>query len=127
MSESAKTGRAYVLATAAYNEEANIEKTIQSMLAQNELPQRWVIVSDGSVDKTDEIVQRYAALHEFIRFLRVTRPPGRSFRTKIMALQAGIELMTDVTFQYIGNLDADISIGPSYFADLIDNFERNPP
>jgi biofilm PGA synthesis N-glycosyltransferase PgaC len=126
MSEAAKTGRAYVLATAAYNEEANIEKTIQSMLAQNELPQRWVIVSDGSVDKTDEIVQRYAARHEFIRFLRVTRPPGRSFRTKIMALQAGIELLADVSFQYIGNLDADISICPSYFADLIDKFERNP-
>jgi biofilm PGA synthesis N-glycosyltransferase PgaC len=126
MSEAAKTGRAYVLATAAYNEEANIEKTIQSMLAQNELPQRWVIVSDGSTDHTDEIVQRYAAQHEFIRFLRVTRPPGRSFRTKIMALHAGIELLADVAFQYIGNLDADISIGPSYFADLIDNFERNP-
>jgi poly-beta-1,6-N-acetyl-D-glucosamine synthase len=126
MNEPAKNGRAYVLATAAYNEEANIEKTIQSMLAQNELPQRWVIVSDGSADKTDEIVQRYAAQNEFIRFLRVTRPPGRSFRTKIMALQAGMELLADVSFQYIGNLDADISIGPSYFADLIDKFERNP-
>jgi poly-beta-1,6-N-acetyl-D-glucosamine synthase len=125
MSDTAKNGRAYVLATAAYNEEANIEKTIQSMLAQNELPQRWVIVSDGSVDKTDEIVQRYAAQHEFIRFLRVTRPPGRSFRTKIMALQAGIELLADVSYQYIGNLDADISIGPTYFADLIDKFEKN--
>jgi glycosyltransferase involved in cell wall biosynthesis len=126
MSETAKNGRAYVLATAAYNEEANIEKTIQSMLAQNELPQRWVIVSDGSIDRTDEIVQRYAAQHDFIRFLRVTRPPGRSFRTKIMALQAGIKLLADIPFQYIGNLDADISIGPSYFADLITKFEANP-
>ena len=126
MSEPQKNGRAYVLATAAYNEEANIEKTIQSMLAQIELPQRWVIVSDGSIDRTDEIVQRYAAQHDFIRFLRITRPPGRSFRTKIMALQAGIELLADIPFQYIGNLDADISIGPTYFADLIAKFEANP-
>jgi len=125
MSEPVTNGRAYVLATAAYNEEANIEKTIQSMLAQNELPRRWVIVSDGSMDRTDEIVQRYAEQHEFIRFLRVTRPPGRSFRTKIMALQAGIKLLADVPFHFIGNLDADISIGPSYFANLITKFEAN--
>jgi poly-beta-1,6-N-acetyl-D-glucosamine synthase len=125
MSAPVKNGRAYVLATAAYNEEANIEKTIRSMLAQNELPRRWVIVSDGSIDNTDEIVQRYAEKHDFIRFLRVTRPPGRSFRTKIMALQAGMELLKDVSYQYIGNLDADISIGPSYFADLITKFEAN--
>jgi glycosyltransferase involved in cell wall biosynthesis len=125
VSEPVKNGRAYVLATAAYNEEANIEKTIQSMLAQNELPQRWVIVSDGSIDKTDEIVQRYAEKHNFIRFLRVARPPGRSFRTKIMALQAGMELLAGVPFQFIGNLDADISIDPSYFAELINKFERN--
>jgi len=125
MSESAKHGRAYVLATAAYNEEDNIEKTIQSMLAQMELPDRWVIVSDGSTDRTDEIVQRYAEQYSFIRFLRVTRPPGRSFRTKIMALQEGIKLLADVPYQFIGNLDADISIGPTYFADLITKFEAN--
>lgn len=126
MTESAKNRRAYVLATAAYNEEENIGKTIESMLAQTELPQRWVIVSDGSQDRTDEIVQRYAEKHPFIRFLRVTRPPGRSFRTKVMALQAGIKLLADVPFQFIGNLDADISIGPSYFGDLIAKFEKDP-
>jgi poly-beta-1,6-N-acetyl-D-glucosamine synthase len=125
MSEPAKNGRAYVLATAAYNEEDNIEKTIQSMVAQIELPNSWVIVSDGSTDRTDEIVQRYAEQYSFICFLRVSRPPGRSFRTKIMALQAGIKLLADVPFQFIGNLDADISIGPTYFADLITKFEAN--
>jgi biofilm PGA synthesis N-glycosyltransferase PgaC len=126
MSEPANKSRAYVLATAAYNEEENIEKPIESVLAQTELPQRWVIVSDGSLDRTDEIVQRYAEKHSFIRFLRVTRPPGRSFRTKVMALQAGIDLLADVPFKYIGNLDADVSIGPSYFADLITKLEREP-
>ncbi len=126
MSEPAKNVRAYVLATAAYNEEANIEKTIESVLAQIVLPQRWVIVSDGCLDRTDEIVQRYAEKYAFIRFLRVTRPPGRGFRTKVMALRAGIELLADVPFTYIGNLDADVSIGPSYFRDLIAKFESRP-
>jgi poly-beta-1,6-N-acetyl-D-glucosamine synthase len=126
MTEPVNNSRAFVLATAAYNEEENIGKTIESVLAQVERPQKWVIVSDGSTDRTDEIVQGYAEKHAFIRFLRVTRPPGRSFRTKVMAVQAGIKLLADVSFHYLGNLDADISIAPSYFADLITKFEESP-
>src|SRR5579863_864068 len=126
MSEPTKNGRAYVLVTAAYNEEENIEKPLESVIAQTELPERWVIVSDGSQDRTDEIVQRYAEKFPFIRFLRMTRAPGRSFRTKVIALQAGMELLADVSYKFIGNLDADISVGPTYFSDLIGKFEGNP-
>ncbi len=110
---------AYVLMTAAYNEEENIEQTILSVLSQTILPKRWVIVSDGSVDKTDAIVQSYETKYEFIRFVRVTRAPGRSFASKIVALQNGSALLEDVEYDFIGNVDADISVGPSYFEDLI--------
>ena len=112
--------------TAAYNEEANIEKTLESVLSQTLLPDRWVIVSDGSVDRTDEIVEKYAMQYGFIRFLRMTRTPGRSFGSKVIALRAGSELLKDIAFDFIGNLDADISLGRSYFEDLIAYFERRP-
>jgi biofilm PGA synthesis N-glycosyltransferase PgaC len=112
--------------TAAYNEEAHIEKTIESVLSQTLLPVRWVIVSDGSFDKTDKIVQTYANKHPFIRFLRVTRSPGRSFRSKVVALQAGSKLLEDVAFEFIGNLDADVSIDRPYFEELIAHLERQP-
>lgn len=46
----------YVLVTPARNEEAFIEQVIQSVLAQSVLPLKWAIVSDGSTDRTDEIV-----------------------------------------------------------------------
>ena len=36
----------YVLVTAARNEEALIEQTIQSVIAETVLPRKWVIVSD---------------------------------------------------------------------------------
>jgi biofilm PGA synthesis N-glycosyltransferase PgaC len=116
----------YVLMTAAYNEEANIEKTIVSVLSQALTPKRWVIVSDGSSDRTDEIINRYAQNYAFIRFLRVARPPGRSFRSKVMALRKGGSLLDGVTFEFIGNLDADVTIDPSYFIDLIAKFENRP-
>ena len=57
---------AYMLVTPARNEAAFIERTIQSVIAQTVRPLRWVIVSDGSTDGTDEIVARYAANRDWI-------------------------------------------------------------
>jgi len=116
----------YALMTAAYNEEHNIEKTIESVLLQTRLPTRWVIVSDGSVDRTNEIVQKYEKEHEFIRFLQLSRRPGRSFGSKVRALHAGSDLLKDAAYDFIGNLDADVSIAPSYFEDLISHLVERP-
>jgi glycosyltransferase involved in cell wall biosynthesis len=116
---------AYVLMTAAYNEEAFIEGTIHSVLAQTLLPRRWVIVSDNSNDRTDEIVERYARQHDFIRFLRITRAPGHSFGAKVIALQTGSKLLEGAEYDFIGNLDADISLDSTYFEELIDCFRQN--
>ena len=117
---------AYVLITAAYNEEGNIHNTIESVLAQTLLPAMWVIVSDGSVDRTDEIVQGFAEKHEFMRFLRLQRSPGRSFGFKVAALKAGNQLIDNKSFEYIGNLDADVTVDPKYFRSLITCFEADP-
>jgi glycosyltransferase involved in cell wall biosynthesis len=116
----------YCLMTAAYNEQDNIARTIESVLSQTRLPQRWVIVSDGSVDKTDEIVKAYAEKHDLIRFFQMTRAPGRSFGRKVMALRAGAKLLEDLEFDFIGNLDADVSVQPTYFEDLMARLENNP-
>lgn len=116
----------YVLMTAAYNEEGNIARTIESVLSQTVRPIRWVVISDGSVDGTDEIIQRYAEKHGFIRFLRITRLPGRSFRSKVVALRTGSVLFEDLAFDFIGNLDADVSVDRSYFENLIAYLEKRP-
>jgi poly-beta-1,6-N-acetyl-D-glucosamine synthase len=126
MAASETPTESYVLMTAAYNEEAHIERTIQSVLAQTIRPERWVIVSDGSTDQTNEIVRIYAEKHDFIRFLQMTRPAGHSFRTKVVALQSGQKLLFEVPFAFIGNIDADITIGPTYFQGLIERFRYNP-
>ncbi len=118
--------RSYVLLTAAHNEQAFIERTIASVLAQTVLPLRWVIVSDGSTDKTDETVESYASQHQFISFLKLTRPPGRSFGSKGLALEKGCKLLEGVCYGFIGNLDADVVLEPSYFETLVSYFEREP-
>jgi poly-beta-1,6-N-acetyl-D-glucosamine synthase len=121
-----KSKYAYVLMTAAYNEEAHIEKTLQSVLSQTVRPERWVIVSDDSTDRTDEIVQSYAARYDFIRFLRVTKTAGHSFHSKVAALHQGASLLEGAAYDFIGNIDGDLSLEPFYFEQLLDHFQRDP-
>ena len=61
----------YVLITPAHNEEAFIEKTLESMVAQTLLPERWVIVDDGSTDRTAQIVEGYASRFPWIELFRI--------------------------------------------------------
>src|SRR2546430_10236703 len=81
----------YVLITPARNEEALIEKTLQSVIAQTAPPERWVIVDDGSSDRTAEIVERYAKGHPWIELLRRSPRKDRTFAGKVAAVNAGLE------------------------------------
>lgn len=116
----------YVLLTAAYNEEAYIEETIRSVIAQVLRPNAWVIVSDGSTDRTDDIVHRYLMKYPFIYLVRREKDQNRRFASKVFALRAGLQMLSLETTQFIGHLDADISLDPYYFRDLLKKFEEDP-
>src|SRR5215468_10255391 len=79
----------YVLVTPAHNERDLIEGTIRSMIAQTHLPLKWVIVSDGSTDGTDEIVERFAHEHAWIELLRMPEHRDRTFAAKAICFNAG--------------------------------------
>lgn len=116
----------YALITAAKNEEGFIERTIKSIVNQTWLPKIWVIVSDGSTDCTDELVMRWSELCRFIRLLRIDNQSARAFSSQAFATNAGYESIKDTEFDFIGFLDADISVEPSYYEALLKTFRANP-
>jgi glycosyltransferase involved in cell wall biosynthesis len=116
----------YALITPAWNEEANLERVIRSMVVQSVPPVAWVIVSDGSTDRTDEIARAWASRYPWIRLVRRERPPARHFAGKAQAVNAGYATLTPLAFDLIGNLDADISLPPDYYEFLISRFEAMP-
>jgi len=116
----------YILITPARNEETHIEKTIKSMVSQTVLPQKWVIISDGSTDGTDEIVKRYASKYNWIEFVRMPHHSDRQFAAKVYAFNAGYERIKDTSYDIIGNLDADISFEKDYFEFILNKFNTNP-
>ncbi len=117
---------AYVLITPARNEAALIEQTIKSMVGQTVLPVKWVIVSDGSTDGTDEIVKKYAAEYTWIELVRMPERTERHFAGKVNAFNAGYARVRDLHYSIIGNLDADISFEKDHFAFLLGKFAENP-
>lgn len=118
--------KSYVLVTPARNEEATIEITIQSVLAQSVLPREWVIVSDGSTDRTDEIVRRYSSQNGFIRLLRLEKRPERNFASVVFATESGVGALQSTAYAFLGLLDADVRFKSDYFAQLMARFEMEP-
>lgn len=115
----------YVLITPARNEEAFIEKTIESMVRQSVLPSKWIIVNDGSTDSTAAIVRPYVEKYPWIELVNLPERQERNFAAKVYAFNEGFERVRDLHFGLLGNLDADISFGPDHFEFLIGKFAED--
>jgi len=116
----------YVLITPARNEADYIEKTIHSVISQTVRPLRWVVVSDGSTDSTDEIVKRHASNHPWLELVRLPPRNERNFAAKVHAFNAGLDRVKDLPYQVIGNVDGDVSFEADYMEILLGKFESTP-
>jgi glycosyltransferase involved in cell wall biosynthesis len=117
--------RRYVLVTAAKNEEGYIERTIGCVVSQTVLPLMWVIVDDGSTDRTAAIVESLVHTYPWMRIVR--RQPGlaRTFSSKAMAFEIGRQVVSDFAYDYLGNLDADVCLPSTYYEQMLALFESD--
>jgi biofilm PGA synthesis N-glycosyltransferase PgaC len=113
----------YVVVTPARDEAATIEGTIRSLLAQTIRPGRWIIVDDGSTDRTREIVRAFLPDHEWIELVE---SPDRGYRALgggvVEAFNAGLSRISLEQFDFVVKLDADLSFAPDYFESLLRRF-----
>ena len=116
----------YVLVTTARNEEAYIGETIRSVVSQTVLPEKWVVVSDGSTDWTEDIVRESLSDHPWIELLVRPERADRSFSGKAHAFNEGCGRLRGVSYDVIGNLDADVSFDPDYMERLLEKFGEDP-
>jgi biofilm PGA synthesis N-glycosyltransferase PgaC len=116
----------YVLVTPARNEENTIGETIDSVLSQSVLPMEWVIVSDGSIDRTDEIVRAAVVNHAWVRLLRMSPRNKPSFAAVVRATDAGVRALSTTNYGYIGLLDSDVRFQKDYFERVLEYFKCWP-
>ncbi|MEO6965570.1 MAG: glycosyltransferase family A protein [Acidobacteriaceae bacterium] len=117
----------YVIITPVRNEEAYLASTIECVAGQTILPAEWVIVNDGSTDKTAEIIGEYSARYPWIR---AVHRKDRGFRKAgggvVDAFNDGYESVTSKDWQFIVKLDGDLAFESDYFERCFDEFERDP-
>jgi poly-beta-1,6-N-acetyl-D-glucosamine synthase len=124
--ESKQTLPPYVLITPCRNEEAFIQKTLDSVVQQTFLPLKWVIVNDGSTDKTASIIEQYTARYNWIELVNLPPRKERHFAGKVYAFNAGQERVKDLNYEVIGNLDSDVSLVNDHFEFLMSKFKEEP-
>jgi glycosyltransferase involved in cell wall biosynthesis len=126
LTETSMAPLSLVLITPARNEEAHLERTAECVVSQTVRPLRWVIVNDGSMDRTAAIVDRYVSRFPWIRRVDMPAHRDRSFAAKVHSFNAGYAIVRDLPYDVIGNLDADIEFPADYFEFLLGQFESNP-
>ena len=112
----------YSLVTPVYNEEAHIGRTIATVVAQTVRPLEWIIVSDRSSDRTDEIVSAASDQHSWIKLLRVEDNPGQGFARVVFNSERGVSALSDQSYEFLGLLDGDVTFQEDYFEKLIQEF-----
>lgn len=115
----------YYIVIPAYNEEAFIALTLQSLVSQTLLPKKVVVVNDNSTDKTSEIVLAFAKENPFITLVNKTSEaihlPGSKV---IQAFHKGFETL-DNNYDVIVKLDADLILPNNYFESISSTFEKD--
>ncbi len=116
-----------VIVTPTRDEERTVERTLRSMIAQTIRPLRWVLVNDGSTDRTKEIIERHVREHDWIELLdRDDRGQRELGRGVVQAFYAGFERVRHLPWDFVVKLDADLELPPDYFENLLREFERDP-
>jgi len=117
----------YVIISPVRDEGKFIEGTIQSVLGQTTRPSEWVIVDDGSTDRTAQIIDRYASEYSWIRALHRT---NRGFRKSgggvVEAFYDGFRALGSDNWEFIVKLDGDLIFAPDYFEKCFEHFRSDP-
>jgi biofilm PGA synthesis N-glycosyltransferase PgaC len=109
------------------DEEMNLPRTIESMIKQTVLPQEWVIVDDGSKDRTGEIIEAASREYPWIRAVHRTDRGYRKWGGGIIeAFYDGFHSLTGRDWEFMSKLDGDLSFEPTYFEGAFREFRENP-
>lgn len=122
----------YILVTPAKNEEKNLPNLIQSVTHQTVKPIIWVIVDDGSTDNTSNIIKETQEKYDWIKSIQLEDRPRDLGKHVYRVYKTGFDFAIEYCkvhnfqYEYLGNIDADMTIETQFFDKLIKEFEKKP-
>lgn len=117
--------RSYAVITPARNEEPHLEALASCLAAQTLPPRRWIIVDNGSTDRTVPITRSLASKDRSITLLEISgeRTPVRG-EPVVRAFHAGVDALSE-RVDVVVKLDADVTFDPDFFEQVMDAFEQD--
>lgn len=100
-----------------FNGQEYLSEAVESILAQTFHDFEFLIVDDGSTDRTPQILSEFAALDKRVRIV------SQSNRGRAISLNIGIDLSAG---KYIARMDADDVALPTRFEEQLRFLEQHP-
>jgi biofilm PGA synthesis N-glycosyltransferase PgaC len=116
----------YSIVTPVKNEEQFLGDMVASVVGQTVPPKKWIIVDDGSTDRTGEIIRHAASSRDWILGVECGNRTGRRKPGGESVLDHGIRRLDLEEYDFFARLDGDISFPRDYFENLFREFENNP-
>lgn len=117
----------YVVVTPVRDEEAYLRLTIESIVKQTVRPAEYVIVNDGSKDRTRDIIDEYASEYSWIRGVHREDRGFRKWGAGIIeAFYDGFHALNCQDWEFMCKLDGDLSFDPEYFEGTFRKFAQSP-
>lgn len=116
----------YVIVSPVRNEQKYLAHVIASVANQTILPKRWVIVDDGSTDRTAEILKQAAQTYPWITVVtRKDRGYRQLGKGEAEAFADGYAAAKNDDAEFVLKLDGDVALPPHYVKALLAEFARN--
>lgn len=117
----------YIIISPVRDEEKYLPNTIESIVNQTIKPSEYILVNDGSRDRTEEIINEASHSYPWIRCVnRSDRGQRKVGQGVIEAFYDGYKNIQEKEYDYICKMDGDLTLGPLYFETLFDKFEKDP-
>lgn len=113
----------YAIITPVRDEAEYISHTLESVDAQTVKPIDWVIVDDGSMDGTGDILDSFSAARPWVTVLHRKNRGFRASGGGVMeAFYDGYAVLKDGDWDFLIKLDGDLSFENDYFERCIEQF-----
>lgn len=117
----------YGVVTVTRDDGVHLQRLGTALVRQVLRPAVWLIVNDGSRDRSSELIEQFVAEYAWVESLEVERVPTRARGARVAGLvSVGFAALSSRALELVAKVDSDVSFAPDYFERLVALFRVDP-